>query len=120
MHCDRIPSREASPLSRLLRAPGALTAAKSGDGPALLSDPFVASLRQALDLAARWRNASPSRMIMALMTAAVEEGPLAGLRGVVRHFRRARHPLIWAREVGREVAGATLVAHTNVRDHMYA
>jgi transcription termination/antitermination protein NusG len=115
---------ERSQLHRLLRTPGVLTVVKSGDGPAVLSDSFIASLRGALDRAANVAKPMTERHDYALdEEVVVQEGPLVGLRGVVQQFRGARHLVIWVREIGRGVAftiGAALVARANVRDDIYA
>lgn len=99
---------------RVLRVPGVLTVVKSGEEPAVLSDRFVGSLRRALQTA----EAAPVRMTerhdyLVDDEVVVQEGPLAGLRGVVRQFRGGRHLVIWVSDIGRGVAftiGAALVA----------
>jgi transcription antitermination factor NusG len=105
---------KSAELHRLLRTPGVLTVVKSGDRPALLSDSFIASLRGALNsptVAAQSLN--DPREYAVNDEVVVQEGPLAGLRGVVQQFRGARQVVIWVREIGRGVAftmGATLVS----------
>lgn len=115
---------QSTELHRLLRTPGVLTVVKSGDRPALLSDSFIASLREALDCAESVAKAVTERHDYVIdEEVIVQEGPLAGLRGVVQQFRGARHLVIWVQEVGRGVAftiGAALVARANVRDDIYA
>ena len=105
---------ELAQLHRLLRTPGVLTVVKSGDKPALLSDGFIASLRGALDTAAVPAQPVTDAHNYSLdEEVVVQEGPLAGLRGVVQQLRGARHLVIWVREIGRGVAftiGATLVS----------
>ena len=107
----RVTSAE---LHGLLRTPGVLTLVKSGDRPALLSDTFIASLRGALDspsVAAEPFNDPHDYTVDEEVV--VQEGPLAGLRGVVQQLRGARQLVIWVREIGRGVAftiGATLVS----------
>lgn len=106
-------------LPTLLRIPGVLTVVKAGDKPAVLSDGFIASLRQAI-----------ARPELAPQPVAVpheydvddeiivQEGPLAGVRGVVQQLRGARHLVVWVKEIGRGVAftiGATLVSRASTR-----
>jgi transcriptional antiterminator NusG len=108
----------AAHVHRLLRTPGVLTVVKAGNKPALLSDNFVTSLRQAVEcsgvdatpLAEPHDYAVDDEVI-------VQDGPLAGLRGVVRQLRGARHLVVWVQEIGRGVAftiGAALVARGSV------
>jgi transcription antitermination factor NusG len=106
-------------LPRVLRTPGVLTVVKSGGKPALLSAAFIASLRQAIDSSGLVAEALPSshdyRVDDEIL---VQEGPLAGLRGVVRQLRGARHLVVWIHEIGRGVAftvGATLVSRATPR-----
>jgi transcription termination/antitermination protein NusG len=105
---------EMAQLHRLLRTPGVLTVVKAGNQPALLSDSFIKSLRGALDCAAVPAHPLNDGHDYAVdEEVVVQEGPLAGLRGVVQQLRGARHLVIWVREIGRGVAftiGATLVS----------
>jgi transcription antitermination factor NusG len=99
---------------QLLRTPGVLTVVKEAGRPALLSDGFVASLRQAIEGAgvaaerlAERTEYNPGDEVI------VQEGSLAGVRGVVRDRRSGRQLVIWVREIGRGVAftiGAALVS----------
>jgi transcription antitermination factor NusG len=100
--------------SRLLRVPGVLTLVKAGGRPAMLTNGFVQSLRRAL--------LNPG--VEAVAQAAphdyciddevvVQEGPLTGLRGVVRQLRSGAQLVIWVQQIGRGVGfriGAGLVA----------
>ncbi|CAN5349374.1 UpxY family transcription antiterminator [soil metagenome] len=99
---------------QLLRTPGVLTVVKDGGRPALLTDAFMASLRQAVEC---------SRMVAERVTELVEyspgdevivqEGALAGVRGVVQERRSGRQLVIWVQEIGRGVAftiGSALVS----------
>jgi transcription termination/antitermination protein NusG len=108
---------ESTHLPRLLRTPGVLTVVKSGDKPALLSDTFVAGLRNVLDSAAVAVQPVKDAHDFALdQEVVVQDGPLAGLRGVVQQLRGARHLVIWVREIGRGVAftiGAALVSRAD-------
>ena len=106
-------ARGSTHVHRILRTPGVLTIVKSGAGPALLSDGFVSSLRRAVEKSGLpiepVQNAHDYRVDDEVI---VQEGPLAGLRGVVRQLRGARHLVVWVPEVGRGVAftvGASLV-----------
>jgi transcriptional antiterminator RfaH len=109
----------SSQLSKLLRVPGVLTVVKAGDKPAVLSDGFVDSLRKAIACA----ELTPQPVADAHEydvndEIIVQEGPLAGVRGVVQQLRGARHLVVWVKEIGRGVAftiGATVVARAAPR-----
>ena len=95
----------ASQLYPVLKTPGVLTVVKSGDRPARLTDEFVASLRRALEAA----GATATRVEEPVAFApddevVVQEGPLAGVRGVVREVRGANRLVVWVQEIGRGVA----------------
>ena len=90
---------------QLLRTQGVLTVVKEGGRPALLTDDFMASLRQAVEcsgvVAERVTERveySPGDEVI------VQEGVLAGVRGVVQERRSGRQLVIWVREIGRGVA----------------
>lgn len=90
---------------QLLRTAGILTVVREGGRPALLADGFVASLRQAVEcsgvVAERVTERveySPGDEVI------VQEGVLAGVRGVVQERRSGRQLVIWVREIGRGVA----------------
>jgi len=90
----------------VLRTPGVLTVVKQGGRPALIADTFVAGLRDAIERT----GAEPGQVTEAVVI--VQEGPLKGVRGVVRERRRGRHLVIWVSEIGRGVAftiGSALV-----------
>ena len=98
---------------RILRTPGVLTVVREGGKPALLSDSFVASLRDAIG-----RKGVAPEAVMENITykpgdeVIVQEGPLRGVRGVVRERRSGRQLVIWVAEIGRGVAftiGSALV-----------
>lgn len=103
-----------NPLSSLLRTPGVMTVVKDGRRPATLSAQFVASLRGAIEQ----RDAGAASVTEPVAFAPddeviVQEGPLAGVRGVVHELRSGRRLVIWIREIGRGVAftiGSALVA----------
>jgi transcription antitermination factor NusG len=103
-----------SQLSQILRTPGVLTVVKNGASPAMLSDSFIATLRRAVespDVEARASIEPHSYCVEDEIV--VREGPLAGLRGVVKQLRGARQLLVWIGEIGRGVAftvGAEFVA----------
>lgn len=106
--------RGGAHLHRLLRTPGVLTVVKAGNKPALVSDSFVSSLRNALKTSgfiakpiAEAHDYSVDEEVI------VQEGPLAGVRGIVKQVRGARNLLIWVHEIGRGVAftiGSELVS----------
>jgi transcription antitermination factor NusG len=106
---------DATDVPRLLRTPGVLTVVKAGAQPARLSDAFVSSLRRAVENTGVEVNpVAAAHNYMVDDEVVVQEGPLAGIRGVVQQLRGARQLVVWVREIGRGVAftiGAALVAH---------
>lgn len=92
-------------LTTLLRTPGVLTVVKNGDRPALLDQDFIVSLRRAVECAGVEAEALSERQAFSVDDEVViHDGPLAGLRGVVRQLRGKRHLVIWVEEIGRGVA----------------
>lgn len=98
---------------KVLRTPGVLTVVKQGTLPALLSDRFVATLRDAIE-----RNGSVPEQVCEAVDyrpgdeVVVQDGALKGVRGVVRERRSGRQLVIWVAEIGRGVAftiGSALV-----------
>jgi transcription antitermination factor NusG len=90
---------------KVLRTPGVLTVVKEGGRPALLTDSFVARLRDAIERkgvapepVADMVDFRPGDEVI------VQEGALMGVRGVVRERRSARQLVIWVSEIGRGVA----------------
>jgi transcriptional antiterminator RfaH len=99
---------------RVLHTPGVLTVVKRNEGPALLTDRFVAGLRDAVERngIAPERVADEAEYCPGDEVVIVQEGPLKGVRGVVRERRSGRQLVIWVSEIGRGVAftiGPTLV-----------
>lgn len=96
---------DPSDVGSLLQTPGVLTVVKTGTRPAQLSDGFVRRLRDAVE-----SSATPPEPVPAVFEYQVQqeviihEGPLAGLRGVVRQVRGGRQLVIWIAEIGRGVA----------------
>ena len=97
----------------VLRTPGVLTVVKHDGRPAVLEDGFVQGLRNAIER----KDTAPEPVAEPVLyepgeEVIVQEGPLAGLRGVVRESRSRRRLVIWVAEVGRGVAftiGSALV-----------
>jgi transcription antitermination factor NusG len=90
---------------RILRTPGVLTVITENGKPAVLSDAFVAALRDAIGRS----GAEPESVDESVDYAVgdeviVLEGPLLGVRGVVRDLRGRRRLVIWVAEIGRGVA----------------
>ena len=90
---------------QILRTPGVITLVKAGAQPARLTDSFIQSLRAALQDAlhsaapiAEPQEFAPHDEVV------VEEGPLAGLRGVVQQLRNGRRLVVWIQEIGCGVA----------------
>ena len=100
--------------SGVLRTPGVLTVVKEGREPARLTDAFVASLQRAIGSDAVEKEAVVEPVAyLPGDEVIVQEGPLSGLRGVVREQRSRRQLVVWVSGIGRGVAftiGATLVA----------
>lgn len=98
---------------KVLRTPGVLTIVKLEGKPALLSDAMVSDLREAVER----RGVVPERLTETIDyhegdEVIVQEGALAGVRGVVRERRNGRQLVIWVAEIGRGVAftiGSALV-----------
>ena len=90
---------------KVLGTPGVLTVVKEGGSPALLSDSFVARLRDAIERSgavpeplADTAAYGPGEEVI------VQEGVLKGVRGVVRERRSGTQLVIWVSEIGRGVA----------------
>ncbi len=98
---------------QILTTPGVLTVVKEGGKPALLSNAFVTSLRDAIGR----DGAAPEPINEPVEYAPgdeviVQEGVLAGVRGVVQERRSGRSLVIWVAQIGRGVAftiGSALV-----------
>lgn len=98
---------------KVLRMPGVLTVVKREGRPALLADSFVVGLRDTIE-----RNGALPEPVAEVATylpgdeVIVQEGPLKGVRGLVRERRSGRQLVIWVSEIGRGVAftiGSALV-----------
>lgn len=90
---------------KVLRTPGVLTVVKRNGRPALLADGFVAGLRDAIER----RGIVPERVTEIVDyqpgdQVIVQEGPLKGVRGIVREQRSGRQLVIWVSEIGRGIA----------------
>lgn len=106
----------------MLHTPGVLTIVKREGKQALLSDAMVSDLREAVER----RGVVPERLKEVVDyrqgdEVIVQEGALAGVRGVVRERRNERQLVIWVAEIGRGVAftiGSALVkaAESRARD----
>lgn len=102
-------------ITHLLRTPGVLTLVKEGARPALLAPAFVDALRNAVgDPALQVERVDATDSYTVGDEVVVQEGPLAGVRGIVQEQRGTRRLLIWVSEVGRGVAftiGSAMVRH---------
>ena len=103
-----------SQLSSVLRTPGVVTVVKTAGRPALLSDHFIESLRSALEKSGVAASPVSEYVHYAVNDEViVQEGPLAGLRGVVQEVRSGRRLIVWIEQIGRGVAfsiGSALVS----------
>lgn len=89
----------------VLRTPGVLTVIKREGRPALLADSFVAGLRDAVERTGIALEVVPERVeYRPGDEVIVQDGPLMGVRGVVRERRGGRQLVIWVSEIGRGVA----------------
>lgn len=95
---------ELSDLSAMLRTPGVLTVVKAGDKPARLTDSFVHALRRAIDSPELKAEPVASHDYSVNEEVLIQQGPLAGMRGVIRQLRGAQQLVVWVQEVGRGVA----------------
>jgi transcriptional antiterminator RfaH len=97
----------------VLKTPGVLTVVKSGGKPAVVADDFVQDLREAITRGGDAVTPLPTTaQFVPGNEVMVQDGPLRGVRGVVRELRGARHLVIWVPVIGRGVAitiGAALV-----------
>lgn len=98
---------------KVLGTPGVLSIVKREGKPALLSDATVCELRDAVE-----RRGVVLERLTEMVDyregdeVVVQEGALAGVRGVVRERRNNRQLVVWVSEIGRGVAftiGASLV-----------
>jgi transcription antitermination factor NusG len=95
----------SSCVPQILRTPGVITLVKSGAKPARLSDSFIQALRAALA-----NSPHPATAIMEAQPfslhdeVVVQDGPLAGLRGVIQQLRTGHRLVVWIEEIGRGVA----------------
>lgn len=101
----------------LLTTPGVLTLVKQAGHPVQVADEFIASLRAAVEAGGHFaeRVTTRQRAYRAGDEVVVQEGPLAGARGVVKENRGGRKLLIWIREIGRGVTFTIGAARVNPR-----
>lgn len=97
---------------KVLRTPGVLTIVKHEGKPALLTDEFITSLREAIERGRDQEITEVSDFEPGDEVVVVQEGPLQGVRGVVRERRNGRQIVIWVEQIGRGIAftiGSALV-----------
>ena len=97
---------------KVLRTPGVLTIVKHEGKPALLTDEIITSLREAIERGRGQDVAEVSDFEPGDEVVVVQEGPLQGVRGVVRERRSGRQLVIWVEQIGRGIAftiGSALV-----------
>jgi transcription termination/antitermination protein NusG len=97
---------DSNGIAQVLQTPGVLTLVKHEGRPVLLEHDFIARLRRAVESGGpdtQRVTQQPPRYCVG-DEVVVQEGPLAGARGVVRENRGARRLLIWIREIGHGVA----------------
>ena len=89
----------------LLHTPGVLTLVKEKGVPATLDDDYVQSLRRTIEAPDLQPEPVEALDPMAIGDeVVVQEGPLAGFRGVVRDVRSGRKLVVWISTIGRGVA----------------
>ena len=107
-------ARPAAQWHTVLHTPGVLTVVKSGGRPAQISDNFIQQLRGAITRGGTTVQPIPAEARFEPGDEViVQDGPLRGIRGVVREVRGARQLIIWVSAIARGVAlkiGAALVA----------
>ena len=99
-------------MHKVLRTPGVLTIVKHEGKPALLADEFITSLRDAIERGRDQEITEVSDFEPGDEVVVVQEGPLQGVRGVVRERRGGRQLVIWVEQIGRGIAftiGSALV-----------
>jgi len=97
----------------ILRTPGVLSVITERGKPACLSDEFMVTLRDAVER----DGAAPEPVSEDINCTVgdeviVQEGPLRGVRGIVRERKNGRQLVLWVAEIGRGVAftiGSSLV-----------
>lgn len=97
---------------KVLRTPGVLTIVKHRGEPALLTPDFIVRLREAIQREGATPEAITAPEYSPGDEVIVQEGPLQGVRGVVRELRSRRQLVIWVAEINRGVAltiGSALV-----------
>lgn len=94
--------RAAEHWAPLLRVSGVLTVVRTGTAPALLDDDFISGLRNAVSMPdVRAEPVMHSPEFRAGDQVVVQDGPLAGFRGIVREIRSERWLVVWIRQIGR-------------------
>lgn len=89
----------------VLRTPGVLSVVKRQGRPALLTNAFVMGLRDAIERKGVELTSVPAAVEFDPGDEViVQDGPLKGVRGVVREQRSGRQLVVWVDEVGRGVA----------------
>lgn len=90
---------------RILRTPGVLTVITENGKPAVLSDAVITALRDAVERPGVEPESVDESFDYAIDDEVIVlEGPLFGVRGVVRDLRGRRRLVIWVAEIGRGVA----------------
>jgi transcription antitermination factor NusG len=93
-----------SNVAQLLRTPGVLTLVKRAGSPVVLADDYVVALRHAVEASGSTAERVDAPVVYDVGDeVVVQDGPLAGVRGVVKESRGGRRLLIWIEEIGRGV-----------------
>jgi len=107
-------ARPAAKWHTVLHTPGVLTVVKGGGRPAQISDDFIQQLRRAITRGGTTVQPMPAEARFEPEDEViVQDGPLRGIRGVVREVRAARQLIIWVSAIARGMGlkiGAALVA----------
>ena len=107
-------TRPSGKWQAVLKTPGVLTVVKSGGKPAVLPDDFVRRLREAITRGGDAVEPLPATTKFEPGDeVVVQDGPLSGVRGVVRELQGRRQLILWVSAIGRGVAvkiGSALVA----------
>lgn len=86
---------------KVLRTPGVLTIVKHEGKPALIGDDFINTLKDAIERGRDQEIAEVRDFHSGDDVVVVQDGPLKGVRGVVREKRNGRQLVIWVSEIGR-------------------
>lgn len=89
---------------KVLRTPGVLTIVKHEGKPAFLPNDFIVYLRDSIERGQGQKITQVADFRPGDQVVVVQDGPLQGVRGVVREQRSGRQLVIWVDQIGRGIA----------------